>query len=293
MKSEAAQQTDPNAAAFEFVRELAKDLTRRTVELPSFSEVAMRVQKALGEDNCSSEQIVRILGAEPLLAARVLTMANSAALNVRGAQIKDLRTAVVRVGFDTLRAAAISFAMEQLQRAKNYAGIAQQLNVHWQYSVVVASLSLVLARRTARVSADTAMLTGLVHGVGKLYILTHASRYPALFNDPAAYQGVQRDWHANVAKALLEGWIMPEEIVTAVHRYEDESRQLSGTSALLADILDLAVLLCAHKKDEMLEDAVLTKSRAASRLMIDANAGRELLAQSTEELKTLRHLLVR
>ena len=70
--------------AFEFVRELATELSRGNIELPSFPEVAMRVQRVLAEDNVNMERVVRVLGAEALLATRVLTVANSAALNPTG-----------------------------------------------------------------------------------------------------------------------------------------------------------------------------------------------------------------
>jgi hypothetical protein len=85
-----------------------------------------------------------------------------------------------------------------------------------------------------------AMLTGLVHGVGKLYILTHSMRHPALFGDQTMYQRIVRDCYGNIAKALLESWYLAVEIVNAVSSYEDSARELRGTSAALADVLEIA-----------------------------------------------------
>jgi hypothetical protein len=45
-----------------------------------------------------------------------------------------------------------------------------------------------------------------MHNVGRIYILTRASKYPALVADPLTYNSIVRDWHTNVAKALLEKW---------------------------------------------------------------------------------------
>src|SRR3974377_2447455 len=100
-----------------------------------------------------------------------------------------------RLGFDSLRSAAIGFAMAQIQRAKAFKGIERHLSALWQQSVLVAALCFVVARRTDKVSPDTAMLTGLVHGVGKLYILTHSMKHPALFGEQEMYQRIVRDWH--------------------------------------------------------------------------------------------------
>ncbi|HEY4972101.1 MAG TPA: HDOD domain-containing protein, partial [Steroidobacteraceae bacterium] len=267
------------------------ELSSSTIELPSFPDVALRVQKVLSEDGASSETVVRVLGAEPVLATRVLSMANSAALNPGGKPVTELRAAVTRLGFDALRAAAVGFAMAQLRRAKAFAGIERHLNVLWQHSVLVASLCFVVARRSNKVSPDMAMLTGLVHGVGKLYILTHSMRHPALFGDQTMYQRIVRDWHGNIAKALLESWFLADEIVNAVSSYEDSARELRGTSAALADVLEIADMLSMCKDSPDLIRTRLANRKAASHLGVDADICQALVAESAEELKALRSAL--
>src|ERR1700722_15498747 len=91
-ESKTPKQRDASTAAFEFVRDLSAELTASKIELPSYPEVASQGQKVLSGGNCSSDRVVRVMGAEPMLATRVLTMANSAALNPGGKQISELRT---------------------------------------------------------------------------------------------------------------------------------------------------------------------------------------------------------
>ena len=56
-----------------------------------------------------------------------------------------------------------------------------------------------------------------------------------------------RDWHTNVAKALLENWKVADEIVDAVGSYEDLDREARGP-VTLTDVLSLASLLrAAHR----------------------------------------------
>jgi len=284
-------QRDASTEAFEFVRELAMELSSSNIELPSFPDVAMRVQKVLSDENVSSERIVRVIGAEPMIATRVLSLANSAALNPGNHPVVELKAAVTRLGLDALRSAVIGFAMAQLRRAKAFKGIERHLSALWQHSVQVSALSFVIARRSSKISPDTTMLCGLVHGVGKLYILTHSMRHPALFADQVMYQRIIRDWHANIAKALLESWRVAEEIVDAVHNYEDEARDLRGSSAVLADVLELAeqLALCKDSPDLMRER--LKERRAAVRLGLDEDTAKRLVGESAEELVTLREAL--
>ncbi len=278
-------------AAFEFVRSLASELSTGSIDLPSFPDVAIRVQKVLSEDDADAQRVVRVLGAEPILASRVLTMANSAALNPSSKAIMDLRGAVTRLGFDALRSAAIGFAMAQIQRAKAFKGIERHLSALWQQSVLIAALCFVVARRANKGSPDTAMLAGLVHGVGKLYILTRSTRFPALFGDQRTYQQVVREWHSNIAKALLESWHIPEEIVDAVHKHEDDARDLRGVSAALADTLELSSLLAACRDAPQNVPALLQGRKAVVRLGLNPEVCQEILVESGEELAALRDAL--
>jgi HD-like signal output (HDOD) protein len=284
-------QRDASTAAFEFVRELSVELSASAIELPSFPEVAARVQKALSDENCSSERVVRVIGAEPMLATRVLSMANSAALNPGGKPVAELRTAVTRLGFDALRAATVSFAMAQLRSAAAYRGVQRFLDALWQQSVLVASLCFVVGRRVGKLNADTAMLAGLVHGVGKLYILTRSTRHPALFADQEMYQHIVNDWHVSIAKVLLENWHMADEIIAAVGSYDDDERQTRGPSALLADVLEVAVTLAMCKQLPELLPERIGALKAAARLELTAEICQTLMLESAEELAALRTAL--
>ena len=282
----------PHGVGFEFVSELAAALSAGPVELPSFPDVALRVQELLADDSVSTEMVVRIVGAEPMLAARVVSLANSAAMNPSSTPVADLRTAVARLGFDSLRAAAVSFAIGQLRRRDEYRAIEPQLNRLWIDSVNLAGSACVVARRSRRTSADTALFAGLVAGVGRIYILTRATAYPALFADPVAYQSITEQWHANVARALLESWHVVDEVVEAVHTYETPNHAQRGGS-VLPDVLTVAAILNAHRGLPDLPAAALHDLRALTRLGLKVADCAELLVESATEMVSLRAALGR
>src|SRR3984885_4472389 len=160
-----AQKSAPLAAsgaqgdvAFTFVQALASELSGGKIELPGFPHIVMRVQKVLGDENADSNRIVKVLGSEPVLASQIVRMANSAALNPAAALVTDLRAAVSRVGLDTVRSATIAFAVRQLRDAPLLKGLEAPLGLLWKRSVLVASLSCVIARRMTSVHPDSALL---------------------------------------------------------------------------------------------------------------------------------------
>ena len=107
------------------------------------------------------------------------------------------------------------------------------------------------------------------------------------------YQRIVRDWHGNIAKALLESWFLADDIVTAVSSYEDSARELRGTSAALADVLEIADMLSMCKDSPELIRSRLDNRKAASHLGLDAEVCQALVSESAEELAALRVALGR
>ena len=280
----------PNTVVFGFVKALAQELSTGRVDLPSVPDIVIKVQRALANENVSNEVVVKVLGSEPMLAAKLLSMANSAALNTSGRKIADLRMAVARVGFNIVRSAALSFAVEQLKCAAQFKHLAPILDGLWKYSVQIAALSHVVARRFTTLNGDTALLAGLMHNVGRIYLLTRASNHPALFADQLTYQSIVRDWHTNVTKALLENWQVAEEIVDAVSSHEDLNREMRGP-VTLTDVLALASLLQQHKSHGAMTEPTEPLVWALKRLQVRYVDCQSVIDESASDIEALKLVL--
>ena len=280
----------PNTVVFAFVKALAQELSQGRVELPSVPDICIKMQRALADENVSNETVVKVLGSEPVLASKLLNMANSAALNSSGRKIADLRTAVARVGFNIVRSAALSFAVEQLRKASEYRHLEQQLDALWKNSVQIAAMCHVIARRFSSLNGDTALLAGLMHNVGRIYILTRASKYPTLTADPLTFNSIVRDWHANVAKALLENWKVADEIVDAVAGYEDLDREARGP-VTLTDVLSLAMLLERNRNGAEMNVPDEGLIKGLKRMQLQVRDCHAVLDESAEEIAALKSAL--
>jgi HD-like signal output (HDOD) protein len=145
------QETKPDLA-FEFVRSLAAELSSGKIDLPSFPEIALRVRKVLSDPKSSIDQVVRVVGSEPALAARLMRVANASSFNRGGKQITDLRTAINRIGYTMVRSAVMGFAMSQMRRGAKLEKLQTRLNELWDQSTQVAAFAYVLARTCSNVS---------------------------------------------------------------------------------------------------------------------------------------------
>jgi putative nucleotidyltransferase with HDIG domain len=277
------------SGAFAFVSELAQEVSKGKVELPSFPDVAVRVRKVLADEQVSIEQIARVVSSEAGLAARVFTLANSASLNRSGRTISDLKTAVNRIGHNNVRTAAVSFAIAQLRRASELRHIARELEALWQEATMVAALSYSVASRASSVNADEAMLAGLLHNVGKIYILARANRHDSLFRDPAALPQVMRDWHANVGKAIVENWGFPEQISDAVGDHENIDRTAGHPD--VTDILCVAVMMAGFMGHEADLELNMQGVKAFWRLGLNNDKCVQIMRGCADEISALRTAL--
>jgi HD-like signal output (HDOD) protein len=276
--------------AFDFVRTLAAELSAGNVDLPSFPEIAVRVRRVLSDPKSSVEQVVRVVGSEPALAARLLRISNSASLNRSGRPVNDLRTAINRIGYNMVRSASMSFSMAQIRKSNKLAGLEHHLNDLWERSTLVAAFAYVLARNCTKVNPDEAMLTGMMHGIGKLYVLTRIVDHPELFASNTLLNQIITEWHASIGKAILENWNFSESMAQAVGDQADFGRVAEGP-ADLTDVMIVSILMASHVGDIPGLEAALSEMTAARRLGLDQPKIQAVMTESAAEVTALSQAL--
>jgi HD-like signal output (HDOD) protein len=271
---------------FEFLTSLAKELSAGRVELPSFPDAAARTQHVLSDENVTSERIARVVGSDAGLAGRILTMANSTLLHRGGAPVTDLKVAVARIGHDNIRAAALAYANAQLRRAPELAHIRSQLETCWQDGVRVAALTHAMAKETRGIRSDEALLAGLLHNIGKIYIIARSPKQGAIqVDDP-----VLRDWYPGIGTALIENWRLPEDIAKAVGG-QLEIERTHEEQADLQDLLIVAVEVAEQMKTNNADDSALAKLPSAAALGLSDSALVRIMLESQAEIEMLQAAL--
>lgn len=244
--SGAASTLQERAAALAFLQKLASEVSEGSIDLPCFPDVVIRISTALADPNTTSDHVVTIVGAEPRLAARILQTANSAAFNTSGKPLADLRSAITRLGHQMVHGTAMSYAMQQMKNEASLRSIAQPLTELWNKSIAVASISRIVAKRT-KVSADEAFLTGLLHGIGNLYIMARAATQATGLGGEHSWLDLLVGWQASIGKAVLESWGFGEEMCDAVGEQADHERRWKHEAGL-SDVLIASLMLAEALK---------------------------------------------
>ena len=231
---------DARASAFHFLGGLASELSGGTVDLPCFPDVVIRIRTALDDPKIKMEQTVTIVGSEPRLAAKLLQTANSAAFNTSGKPITELRTAITRLGQKMVQSAAMAYAVQQMKNEDSLKSVAPRLSELWNDSIAVASIAQVIARRT-KITPDEAFLTGLLHGIGRLYILVRAVGNSPQFGLDSEFLDLISGWQASIGKSVLENWGFAQEMADAVGDQGEYDRKRKNAD--LTDVLVASTIL--------------------------------------------------
>jgi putative nucleotidyltransferase with HDIG domain len=206
--------------AFRFLKDIAADLARGEVSFPTFTQATMHVREVLSIADVDADRVAHAVSTEPLLAARLVRMANSVAMNPSGKAVADVKSAVVRIGFAAVRSASTAVALEQLRGRltdPRHTAFAERA---WRHSLHVAALAHVLAKRLTRLNPDEALFAGLVHDIGHFYLLSQAAKYPELDARPDALEDLLADWHPSIGRAVLHDFRLPESVLDAVAEHE-------------------------------------------------------------------------
>jgi putative nucleotidyltransferase with HDIG domain len=212
---------DTRTPAFQFLKDIAADLARGAVTFPTFSQATIKVRTALEEPDIDADRLGKVVSTEPLLAARLVAMANSAALNPGGRSVGDVRSAILRVGIASVRSVAVALALQQLRDGSQSASARPFAEATWRHSVQVAAIAFVLAKRLSRINPDEALFAGLVHDIGHFYLLSQAARYPELEHNAEELAQILASWHTSIGQAVLHEFHVSDALMEAVGEHEN------------------------------------------------------------------------
>jgi len=281
---------DDNQSAFEFVQSLAAELSRGRIDLPTCPEVANRVQNALDVDDLSNTLVTRVIAADAGLAANVLAIANGKA-NVRGARkFTDLKLAVTRVGPDQVRSAALPYVMEKIRSARAHEYLSPDLSRLWERSTLVAAIARVLAVRTGAAAPDVALMAGLLHNIGSVYLLARSDKHQSLFRNPVTRDALMRDWQAPIGKAIAHNWGLADDIADAIGDQDQLDRHHAGARDL-TDVLCAAVRAASFfgRPDDL--EIALESLPLFGRLRLDRATLQEVMEEAAKQTAVLRAAL--
>ena len=165
----------------EIFRAIARSAAEGDGSFPTSARAALALRKELDKPQAHWASALSWIESDPLLAARVVALANSAAYQ-RGSAATNAAQAASRLGVKTLKALCASHVSQQLAMAcpDPFRAMADDL---WARAVQVSALARMVAKKFGQ-DPDDALFAALAQHLGGFYLLSQAKHYPGLFDEP-------------------------------------------------------------------------------------------------------------
>ncbi|MDG5816693.1 HDOD domain-containing protein [Chitinispirillales bacterium ANBcel5] len=228
------------------------DKIRNISNLPTLPQVASHLMRMINDPLTSSTDISALVSQDLSLSAKILRLANSAFYGIPHS-ITNINNAVVILGFKVIHTMVLSLTVFDMFPDDRRKTALFDRRAFWIHSLCCGLAAKMLAFRVKKFTLfdpDEAFCAGLLHDIGKVVMeqymhedfhhaleTAHKKEIP-LFDAEEMELGYT---HSDVARHLISGWGLPQEIFTPIikHHALSEDEEVKDITALcnLADWL--------------------------------------------------------
>lgn len=234
------QRPEMTAEETEALEELRKYFRRQHCDLPSLPDLALKIGKAIDDENNGNEDIAKLIQLDPALTARIISVVNSAAFGGLK-KIKTVHSATARLGRRKVRSLVYSCLLKGIFKISSR-NLKQRMEDLWSHSAYVAALCFVLGRETPGIDPEQALLAGLVHDIGSVAVIGGINRYPALAKREAVLDYAIASLKFEAGMLTLKEWRLEDEFADVIANAENWQR--IGTA--IPDNSDVVILAQLH-----------------------------------------------
>ncbi|VAW94570.1 hypothetical protein MNBD_GAMMA22-2414 [hydrothermal vent metagenome] len=262
------------------------------ISLPSLPEIALKVRKAVNDENKSLRDLANLIQTDPSITARVIQISNSP-LYKTATVARDCYSAISKLGMKTTRDIVTCLVLHNMFTT-TYTLVRKRLETVWKESSYVAAISSVLARNVAQLEVDTALLAGLVHNIGKLPILKYIEEFPELLENEEQLDLLLETMHQAIGVKILQKWGFDSDIQKIPEQATDFMRDEAETVSY-CDVVIVAKIHSLFGSPQATKLPVLTDVPSFKKLALSdegAEASMNVLQEAKQDIQTVMRSLV-
>lgn len=208
--------------------------------LAALPKVYVQVKEALEDPRCSSNRLADIVSKDVGMSARLLQLVNSPQYG-QSSKVDTIMRGITVLGFKELGQLVLASSVSTMFRSLR----SDVLDPHyfWKHCAACGIITRLLAAHTPGVNGDRLFVAGLLHDVGRMFMLSVMPEHLSWAMDRAAEEALllrQAESeafgydHAEVGAEILQRWQLPDSLVDLVrhHHAPDRSGDALGASVL-------------------------------------------------------------
>lgn len=248
-------------------------LARGTSDLPTLPRSVTEALRLARTPGLDFDDVARVAASDPPLAARVVSVANSALYARAGMpRIANVRLAAVRLGTQATRDVLYQVAYASIfVDAPRFRDLVEST---FQHGVRTARSARVIARHRG-LDTDVAFLAGLLHDIGRARCWKLLAQRRGTIDNTSAAEAVN-ELHAEAGAELAAAWHLPDEVVESCRWHHDPQGR------------DFPLLIAAADVLAQIEEQRGTEDDARSRLVeagVAPDRVDDLIARTLREVR--------
>jgi len=275
-------------------------LVEQEENLPVLPQVFYRIVEAASNPDTSVSELSKLILEDQALTGRVLKMANSA-YYAMPQKISTITRAVMVLGFITLKNFITGITVVDTLNSDAFKG--RLFETFWVHALACSLSASFLAQRLKVDHREEAMIAGLMHDCGKLFLDHHL---------PDAYRRVTEMTrqgkdvlvaekkvfgltHVDVGEKIAHKWSLPSHLVEAIrnhHRFSESPKNLC-----LSDIIYLANLFAPQTIPKKWRDRIQSmypqdhSERTINRICLELGLSEEVVQELIQTTKqNIQHI---
>lgn len=241
-----------------FIDIIDQQLASSNSRLPVFNATALRIQQEVAKEEPDIRLVEKMIVSDQSLTAKVLSVSNSSFYKGLS-QVATVRNAIVRLGINEVSNIVMLVTHEDKFRSKD-PFVHDNMRTLWRHSLGCALGSNWLAKKSGlHALAHEAFFAGLLHDVGKLFILTvidelkHSDNLDIQPSDALLLEAMN-SLHASHGYSLMKHWNLPEKYCEIVRDHHSEALDPKD---MLLNLVRLADKACLKLGIGMVKDPTL------------------------------------
>jgi len=209
------------------LEKLKMPLESGKIQLPPFSATAMKIQQEATQKSPDTGLIEKLIMSDQALTTKILKTTNSSYYQGLS-EIKTVRNAIVRLGTQEVAKIVIMVTQRGRYKAKDKT-IHQLMRKLWKHSVGCAVAASWIGRKIEfDQPSQEVFFAGLLHDVGKLFMLTMLDRIKSTYEQPTQFSEdymlelVNGSLHPSYGYELLKKWNLPEKYCEITRNHHSE-----------------------------------------------------------------------
>jgi putative nucleotidyltransferase with HDIG domain len=243
----------------------ASTLIARIKSIPTLPTIALRVMEVTANPTSSANDLMEIISPDVSLTTKIIKIANSPFYGLTK-EISSLQHAVTILGFKEIRNLVISTvafdSFKNLQQNGKF-----DINKFWRHSFYCALAAKIIAV-DLKSGGSELFVAGLVHDIGKLamYIafpnefmmqIEIMSPLKIKYTAFEAEKDIFGMTHDEVGMKLLERWMFPKSLLTAVgYHHRPQEADKKSRFPIIVHVADILTHVYEMQDEEEEEDSV-------------------------------------